>query len=65
MPIEVLYLRDQAQRCVRLARTCSDRKTSHALEAMAEEFMEKASELDKFLAITPLGANDTGTKSDS
>ena len=65
MPIEVLYLRDQAQRCVRLARTCSDRKTSHALEAMAAEFMEKAAELDKFLALMPPGANDTGTEPNS
>jgi len=63
IPIEVSYLRDQAQRCVRLARNCSDLKISYELEALAAEFMEKAAELDNFLAIVPAGAADATGKS--
>jgi hypothetical protein len=41
------YLREQAQRCTRLARECPHRPTSHELEAIGVEFMEKAAELDE------------------
>jgi hypothetical protein len=40
------YLREQAQRCSRLARDCPDGATSHELEAMGVEWMQKASELE-------------------
>lgn len=41
------YMRELAQRCTRAARKCSDRKTSHELEAIGVELMEKAAELDE------------------
>lgn len=47
--IQPSYLRQQAQRCVRLARDCPHVPTSHELEALALEFMEKAAELDERL----------------
>jgi hypothetical protein len=40
------YLREQAQRFVRLARECPHRPTAHELEAIGTELMEKAAELD-------------------
>jgi len=40
------YLREQAQRCSRLARNCPHIATSHELEAMGVEWMQKASELE-------------------
>ncbi|CAN0486946.1 unnamed protein product, partial [Phaeothamnion confervicola] len=40
------YLREHAQRCVRLARDCPHVATSHQLEAIGIELMEKAAELD-------------------
>ena len=46
------YLREQAQRCARLARDCPHRPTSHELEAIGVEFMEKAAELDELNAGT-------------
>jgi len=45
--VDAAYLREQAQRCVRLARECPHRPTSHELEAIGVEFMEKAAELDE------------------
>ena len=54
------YLREQAQRCVRLAHDCPDLKTSHELEAIGIELMEKAAELDVLLTIPPASANGTG-----
>jgi hypothetical protein len=53
------YLREQAHRCVQLARDCPDQKTSHELEAIGIELMEKAAELDELLAIRPASANGT------
>lgn len=44
------YLREQAQRCVRIARQCPHLSTSHELEAMSVELMEKAAELDELWA---------------
>jgi hypothetical protein len=44
--IDAAYLREQALRCARLARECPHRPTSHELEAIGVEFMEKAAELD-------------------
>jgi hypothetical protein len=47
------YLREQALRCSRLARNCPHLPTSHQLEAIGIEFMEKAAELDELLADRP------------
>ena len=50
VPIDASYLREQAQRLVRLARDCPHRSTSHQLEIIGIEFMEKASEIDALLS---------------
>ena len=47
---DATYLRRQAQRCVQLARKCPHRPTSHELEALGMELMERAAELDKLQA---------------
>jgi hypothetical protein len=44
--VDAPYLREQAQRCVRLARDCPHLQTAHELEAMGTELMQKAAELD-------------------
>jgi hypothetical protein len=49
------YLREQATRCARLARDCPHTPTSHQLEAIAVELMEKAAELDDLLSDQPAG----------
>jgi hypothetical protein len=46
MLVDALYLREKAQYCVALARHCTDIPTSHALEALGVELMEKAAELE-------------------
>jgi len=51
MAPDASYLREQAHRCVRLARDCPHSPTSHALEAIGIELMEKAAELDELSAI--------------
>ena len=51
------YLREKAHYCMRIARDCSDRETSHALEAMGVEFLERATEIDQILTI-PLAKSD-------
>jgi hypothetical protein len=43
----VKYLREIAQTCTRLARTCPHRATSHALEEIAIDLMAKAHELER------------------
>ena len=50
VPISANYLRERAQKCVRLARDCPDRQTSHELEALSIDLMEKAAEVDALLA---------------
>jgi hypothetical protein len=51
MGVNPSYLRDQAMRCVRLARECPHLPTAQKLEAIGIEFMEKAAELDDLLAV--------------
>jgi hypothetical protein len=46
--IDSAYMRDLAQRCTRAARDCPHRPTSHELEAIGVELMQKAAELDEF-----------------
>lgn len=41
------YMRDLAQRCTRAARDCPHLPTSHELEAIGVELMQKAAELDE------------------
>jgi len=43
----IKYLRDIAQTCARLARTCPHRPTSHGLEEIAVDLMAKAQELER------------------
>jgi hypothetical protein len=42
----VIYLREMAQTCTRLARACPDLSTSHGLEEVAVDLMMKAKELE-------------------
>ena len=44
--VDAPYLREQAQRCTRLARDCPHLPTAHELEALGVELMQKAAELD-------------------
>jgi hypothetical protein len=46
---------------MRLARDCSDREASHALEAMGVEFLERATEIDQILTIPSAGSNNAGS----
>ena len=50
VPIDACYLREQAHRFIRLARDCPHRPTSHQLEAIGMELMEKASEIDELFS---------------
>jgi hypothetical protein len=43
----IKYMRELAQTCTRLARTCPHRATSHALEEVAVDLMAKAHELER------------------
>jgi hypothetical protein len=54
------FLREQAQRCARLARECPHLPTSHELEAMGMDLMERAAELDELLAIRGEESKDRG-----
>ena len=55
------YLKEKAHHCMRLARSCPDRETSHALEAMGLEFLDRATELERMLTIPPAEAGDKGS----
>jgi hypothetical protein len=60
---DAAYLRQQAHRCVQLARGCPHRPTSHELEALGMELMERAAEVDKLQAASeaPPKAHDDST----
>jgi hypothetical protein len=45
--VDASYLREQAQRCVRLARDCPHTPTAHELEAIGVDLMQRAAELDQ------------------
>jgi len=51
--VDASYLREQAHRCSRLARDCPHLPTSHELEAIGIELMQKAAELDQLQQPTP------------
>jgi hypothetical protein len=55
---ESAYLRDKAHYCVALARDCQDLTTSHALEALGVELMEKAAELENSRSLAPQSQGD-------
>ena len=44
----IASLRQMAQTCSRLANGCPHKPTSHGLEEVAVELMDKATELEKF-----------------
>ena len=46
------FFRDQSLDCIRVARTCSDRTVSHALEAMSMEFMAHTNALDELYSVS-------------
>ena len=47
MDIKIVnFLRDSAQECIRISRSCADLETAYALEALAVSLMEKAEELE-------------------
>ena len=58
MQDDTSYLREKAQYCATLARDCPDVTTSHALEALGVELMEKAAEIESHRSLTPLSEND-------
>jgi hypothetical protein len=39
---DIVYLRQQAERCRRLAADCADAKTAHSLRLMAEDYAARA-----------------------
>ena len=51
--VDASYLREQAHRCARLARDCPHLATSHQLEAIGIELMQKAAELDELQQTGP------------
>jgi hypothetical protein len=55
MHVTAQYLREQTHDCVALARTCPDRSTSQALEALGVELMEKAAEVEQAVTIPSPG----------
>ena len=49
MDIKIVnYLRECAQECIRISRSCGDLETSYALEQLAQNLMAKAAELEDF-----------------
>jgi hypothetical protein len=55
------YLRRQAAVCLRLAATVTDKKTAGALVAMADDFSDRADEIDPSLGSTSLGSTSLGS----
>ncbi len=50
IPVASNFLRQYAERCVRIARHCPHRQTAHELEAIGIELMEKAADIDQLLS---------------
>ena len=50
------YFRRQAALCLRLAATVKDKKIAGALVAMADDFSDRADEVDPSLGTTNLGS---------
>jgi hypothetical protein len=47
------FLRRQAEACVRLAQTCSDRTTAEYLTLLGAEFFRRATEAENDWLVTP------------
>jgi hypothetical protein len=47
------FLRRQAEACMRLAQTCSDRTTADYLRLMGAEFFRRATEAENDWLVTP------------
>jgi hypothetical protein len=47
------FLREQAQRCLRLARSTSDQMVSDRLTALAAEYLDSAQTLERLAAARP------------
>ena len=43
---DIVYLRQQAERCRRLAADCADARTAHSLRLMAEDYAARAAEAE-------------------
>ena len=56
------YLREQAQRCARLARDCPHLPTAHELEAIGVELMQRAADLDHMQEDRDAETADAGIK---
>ena len=52
------YYRVQAQRCLALSRSCSDRKQALQLAFMATRYFERAEELEREIPFQPTHALD-------
>jgi hypothetical protein len=48
------YYRAQAQRCLALSRTCSDRRQGAQLSFMADRYFERAQELEQAVYFRPV-----------
>lgn len=62
--VDATYLREQALRCTRAARECPHSATSHELEAMGIEWMQKAAELDQLQLTGPIDIAGINTASE-
>ena len=58
------YLRRQAAVCLRLAATVKDKNIAGALVAMADDFSDRADEIDPSLGSTSLGSNGRAAMED-
>lgn len=47
--VDTSYLREQALRCVQIAKDCPDVSTSHQLEAIGIDLMLKAAAIDELV----------------
>jgi hypothetical protein len=63
VPADSSYMRELAHRCTRAARECPHLPTSHELEAIGVELMEKAKELDELNQTS--GSDDAPRKASS
>jgi hypothetical protein len=61
--VDSSYMRSLAQRCTRAARNCPHLPTSHELEAIGVELMQKAAELDELNQTS--GPDDASRKAPS
>ena len=51
---DIVYLRQQAERCRRLAAGCGDARTAQALRLMAEDYEARVAQADMAQADAPI-----------